>query len=109
MKKGMMYREFYTGKYYKAHIVYGDDVEINNDNISGLKIEEVPFDKLVEDDLYLNENGSTIRYMGSTSHEVISRSPLYATEKLENLSSDNQLRMFWTLKRNCKHGTANGM
>lgn len=102
----MMFKQAYDGKFYDT-IEYSN-IDLKDVDISILKPIEVKNDELIEGEVYLNDNGSTVRYMGDCSYEVLERTPLYINDKIVELT-DKQLRMFWTLVKNCKNGTYNGI
>ena len=102
-----MYKELYNGKYY--NLIEKSTDSWKDVDLSGFVFQEVDNDRLIEGQCYLNEYGTTIKHMGNRSYEVIERTPLYALDKITNLSNENQIRLFWILKTNCKNGTYHGI
>lgn len=101
-----MYKEIYNGSFYD---VYDGDVNFLKEcPIEDLVPVQVPNDDLIEGDFYLIDNGSTVKYMGDTSYEVIKRTPLYVNDSIDSLTKDH-LRMFWSLVKRCKNGTGDGL
>ena len=106
-KKGMMYKEIYNGNFYD---IYDGDVSVlRKCPIEDLFPIMVPNNDLIEGDLYLTDNGSTVKYMGGTSYEVIKRTPLYGNDSITSLTEEGQLRMFWSLVMRCKNGTGKAL
>ena len=54
------------------------------------------------------DSGATVEYLGNGQYNQIERSPLYSSEKIDDLNT-LQLRMFWKLTKNCVNGTYYGI
>lgn len=98
----MMYKEHYEGSFYDTFC--GSIEDIKSGPKEDLIPVKVPKEDLISGDLYIVENGSTVKYMGQNSYEVIKRTPLYTNDSINNLD-ENQIKTFWILTIKCKNGT----
>jgi len=91
-------------KIIKDKLVYRND----NSNIHELRPKPVDDKDLVKGNIYMVENGSTVKYLSREVYEVLSRTPMRYDDSIEELT-DKQLVLFWVLVKNCENGTYFGI
>jgi len=107
MRKVKLQSRSYDGTFYDMY--EGDVKDIRTARLEDLIPTLVDEKNLIQGGQYLIKDGSTVKYLGDGSYEILDLTPLYANDNILNLNGDLQHRLFWKLVKNCKNGTHFGI
>lgn len=105
MRKTKLYNNGYSGKYY---LPCDNNIDFKSASLDIITPKEINKEDMVVGDLYIIENGSTVLYLEDNTFSSYDRTPLRTGINISDLN-EKCLRMFWTLVRNCKNGTSDGV